>query len=89
MTTLSDSICKKLGTVYRDSFGHELIANPRMELCGAFIGSMNVTLVGYKQRESEEKYYSSKEIEENKNIYDFSKLELRKAKPNRKYKNIK
>ena len=75
LTTLSDSSCKKLGFANRNNLGHELRVNPNKELCGAFIGEMNVTLVEYKKQRTKE--------------YDFKKPDLKRAKLKRKYKNIK
>jgi hypothetical protein len=47
LTTLSDSVCKSVGTVPKDNLGTQLVVNTRMELCGAFINKLNVTFVNY------------------------------------------
>ena len=39
----------------RDSLGPQMVVNTRMELCGAFINTMNVTYVNYTVKE-EKKY---------------------------------
>ena len=38
---------EKVGNVPRDNLGPQMVVNTRMELCGAFINTMNVTYVNY------------------------------------------
>ena len=47
MTTFSESTCKELANVPADHLGNRLVVNEKVELCGAFINNMNVTLVNY------------------------------------------
>ena len=47
LTTLEDSVCKKVGNVGKTSMGIQLVVNTKMELCGAFINTMNITFVNY------------------------------------------
>ena len=75
LTTLSDSSCKKLADEERNNLGNELYVNKKIELCGAFIGKMNVTLVEYKKPRWDK--------------YKFKKPDLKRAHLKRKYKNIK
>ena len=49
LTTLSDDTCKELGNVPKDNLGAQMVVNIKNELCGAFINTMNVTLVNYTE----------------------------------------
>ena len=39
-----------LGILARDNFGQELFVNTRIELCGAFVKSIDITLVNYTEK---------------------------------------
>ena len=49
LTILSDELCKELGTVDADNMGSQLVVNPNKELCGAFVNTINLTLVNYTE----------------------------------------
>ena len=52
LTILSDELCKELGTVDADNMGSQLVVNPNKELCGAFVNTINLTLVNYTEKNS-------------------------------------
>ena len=47
LTTLPDQLCKELGTQARDNLGGQMVVNTRVELCGAFVNNIDITLVNY------------------------------------------
>ena len=49
LTILSDELCKELGTVDADNMGSQLVVNTYKELCGAFVNTINLTLVNYTE----------------------------------------
>ena len=49
LTILSDELCKEMGTVGADNMGSQLVVNPNKELCGAFVNTINLTLVNYTE----------------------------------------
>ena len=47
LTTLSNRVCRKIGFAKKDNLGGALVVNTRIELCGAFINTMEVAYVNY------------------------------------------
>ena len=78
MTTLSDETCKKLGHAKKDNLGGALVVNTRIELCGAFINTMEVGLVNYAVS-GENKNTKTKEKSAPEN-FKFSELDPKKIK---------
>ena len=39
-----------LGTQAKDNLGGQLVVNTRMELCGAFVNNIHITLVNYTEK---------------------------------------
>ena len=55
LTILSDGFCKEIGTAEADNLGTQLVVNPNKELCGAFVNSINLTLVNYTEKNREDR----------------------------------
>ena len=54
LTILTDDFCKEMGTVDADNMGSQLVVNTYKELCGAFVNIINLTLVNYTEKKTEE-----------------------------------
>ena len=73
MTTLSNRVCRKIGFAKKDNLGGALVVNTRIELCGAFINTMEVAYVNYtvdqknqkpkKQQEFTPKHFKFSELD--------------------------
>ena len=68
LTTLPDQLCKELGTRARDNLGGQMVVNTRVELCGAFVNNIDITLVNYTVSR-----------EKKKERFQFSKFDVPKA----------
>ena len=54
-------MCKEVGNVPKTSMGIQLVVNTKMELCGAFINTMNITFVNYTIKHDTKKKTKKKE----------------------------
>ena len=78
MTTLSDETCKKLGFAKKDNLGGALVVNTRIELCGAFMNTMEVGLVNYTVSGENKKAKTKKKSAADN--FKFSELDPKKIK---------
>ena len=78
LTTLSDKTCKRIGYAKKDNLGGALAVNTRIELCGAFINTMEVGLVNYTVNQDTEKTKQKKKVAPDN--FEFSELDPKKIK---------